>query len=257
MSYQPRVSVKSGRACSASRPWPDGPTCARPVPPERVRGGGPGGGSEPAACLAHRAHLAERLRGPTTGRSVAGDGGQRHDDGPGDAGVRGDAVLDLDAAGLPHGALELSEGEAIQNAKLLHQVLQRLGDRGVKLAIDDFGQGYSSMDRLRSLPLNEIKIDKGFVAKMQADPTDRAIVDSIIRLGHNLALDVVAEGVEDAGALESLKQMGCDSFQGNLFKGAVRIDEAVSLVRWQQPDPTVRSLEGPARDVPGLVRPHP
>jgi EAL domain-containing protein (putative c-di-GMP-specific phosphodiesterase class I) len=163
----------------------------------------------------------------------------------------------LDEAGLPHGALilELSEGEAIQNAKLLHQVLTRLGERGIRLSIDDFGQGYSSMDRLRSLPLNEIKIDQAFVARMRHDPTDRAIVDSIVRLGHNLALDVVAEGVEDPVALQTLRELGCDAYQGTLFKGAVGISDAVSLVRWQQPDPSVRPIQGPGSNVAGLLRP--
>ena len=164
---------------------------------------------------------------------------------------------ELDRAGLPHGALilELSEGEAIQNAKLLHQVLTRLGDRGVRLSIDDFGQGYSSMDRLRSLPLNEIKIDQAFVARLRQDPTDRAIVDSIVQLGHNLALDVVAEGVEDNETLDELRRLRCDAYQGRLFRGAMTIDAAESLVRWQQPDPTMRAFQRPAGDVPGLLRP--
>ena len=166
---------------------------------------------------------------------------------------------ELDEAGVPHESLvlELSEGEAIQNAKLLHQVLTGLQERGVRLSIDDFGQGYSSMDRLRSLPLHEIKIDQAFVARMRIDPTDRAIVESIVQLSHHLALEVVAEGVEDADVLAELRRLGCDAYQGRLFKGAVTIAEAESLLRWQQPDPGMRSLEGPARDLPRLAGPRP
>ncbi len=164
---------------------------------------------------------------------------------------------ELDRAGLPHGSLvlELSEGEAIQNAKLLHQVLTRLGERGVRLSIDDFGQGYSSMDRLRSLPINEIKIDRAFVARLRQDPTDRAIVDSIVQLGHNLALDVVAEGVEDLETLEALRSLRCDAYQGRVFRDAVPVEAAESLVRWQQPDPGMRSFERPAGHAAGLLRP--
>ncbi|MCB0999148.1 MAG: EAL domain-containing protein, partial [Acidimicrobiales bacterium] len=178
MSYQPRVSVKSGRVLGfeALARWTD--PVLGPVPPnEFVAAAQVAGVSLPLVSHIVRTSLSDfvalRRADPSLVMAVNV--------------TTTDLVMQgfeemlfstLDAAGLPHGALilELSEGEAIQNAKLLHQVLQRLGDRGVKLAIDDFGQGYSSMDRLRSLPLNEIKIDKGFVAKMQADPTDRAIV---------------------------------------------------------------------------------
>ncbi len=164
---------------------------------------------------------------------------------------------ELEAAGAPPEAfvLELSEGEAIQNAKLLNQVLTRLAERGVRLSIDDFGQGYSSMDRMRSLPLHEIKIDRTFVSRMRQDPIDRAIVESIVRLGHHLALEVVAEGVEDAEVLADLKVLRCDAFQGRLAYDAMPIEKAESLVRWQQPDPRMRPVQGPSGNVPGLLGP--
>ncbi len=167
-------------------------------------------------------------------------------------------VATLDAFHHPYESLilELSEGEAIQNAKLLAQVLGRLSERGIRLSIDDFGQGYSSMDRLRSLPLNEIKIDHAFVSRMRQDPTDRAIVASIIQLGHSLALDVVAEGVEEPAIRADLAELGCDAYQGTLFRSAMPLAEARSLVRWQQPDPRVRPLEGPSSNLSGLAAPH-
>jgi len=134
-------------------------------------------------------------------------------------------------------------------------VLTRLSDHGIRLSIDDFGQGYSSMDRLRSLPINEIKIDRAFVARMRQDPTDRAIVESIVQLGHHLALEVVAEGVEDEAVLTDLRQLGCDAYQGRLFRDALPITDAASLVRWQQPDPGMRSLERSGRDPSSLLGP--
>ncbi len=165
----------------------------------------------------------------------------------------------IDAFGIPAESLilELSEPEALQNAKLLSQVLGRLARRGIRLSIDDFGQGYASMDRLRSLPLNEIKIDDAFVSRMRSDPTDRAIVASIIQLGQNLALEVVAEGVEDRITLDVLRDLGCGAFQGRVFAAPMPIGDALSALHRQQSDVPRHPLERRGGDFSGLAAPHP
>ena len=111
-------------------------------------------------------------------------------------------------------ALEITEsailddqGHATENLQLLHSL-------GCRIAIDDYGTGYSSLGYLRRLPVNEIKIDKSFVQRMARDKSDAVIVHSTIDLAHNMGLDVVAEGVEDETTLERLRAMGCDMAQG-------------------------------------------
>ena len=92
--------------------------------------------------------------------------------------------------------------------------LQRLKDMGVRLSIDDFGTGYSSLSYLQRLPVNEIKIDKSFVAGLPADERSSAIVRSIIDLGRNLRLSVVAEGIEDRPTWDLLADLCCEAAQG-------------------------------------------
>ena len=85
---------------------------------------------------------------------------------------------------------------------------------GISLSIDDFGIGYSSLSYLRQLPVSELKIDRSFVMTMPSNESDAFIVRSAIELGHNLGLQVVAEGVEDQQALGQLTDLGCNFAQG-------------------------------------------
>jgi EAL domain-containing protein (putative c-di-GMP-specific phosphodiesterase class I) len=84
----------------------------------------------------------------------------------------------------------------------------------VRLSIDDFGTGYSSLQYLQELPVDAIKIDKSFVMSMETDPGNATIVQSTVDLGHNLGLEVVAEGVEDMHTYNKLAALGCDYAQG-------------------------------------------
>jgi EAL domain-containing protein (putative c-di-GMP-specific phosphodiesterase class I) len=99
----------------------------------------------------------------------------------------------------------------------------------VRLSIDDFGTGCSSLAYLRSLPMSELKIDRSFVMNMDTDENDAVIVRSTIDLGRNLGLDVVAEGVESAEILEILAGLGCDLVQGFFLSRPVPADD---LVPW-------------------------
>ena len=98
-------------------------------------------------------------------------------------------------------------GHAVRNLERLHAL-------GCRLAIDDYGTGYSSLAYLRTLPVQELKIDKSFVMGLARDASNEIIVRSTIELGHNMGLVVIAEGVEDAATFERLRSLGCDIVQG-------------------------------------------
>ncbi len=110
--------------------------------------------------------------------------------------------------------LEITETALMHDPVASSAMLQRLHDLGIRLAIDDFGTGYSSLTYLRSVPAHELKIDRSFVNPMLTSQSDREIVGAVIRLGHALNMDVVAEGIEDADVMQALKAMGCDIGQG-------------------------------------------
>jgi len=110
--------------------------------------------------------------------------------------------------------LEITESSLLIDAPRARRTINDLHDVGVRLSIDDFGTGYSSLSYLRRLPVGELKIDRSFVANVLLDEQDEVIVRSTIDLGHNLGLEVVAEGVENSEVLERLRSFGCDVAQG-------------------------------------------
>jgi diguanylate cyclase (GGDEF)-like protein len=122
----------------------------------------------------------------------------------------------LQRHGVPAEALtlEITESSVIKDPRRTGEVLDRLHALGVGLSLDDFGTGYSSMSYLRQLPVQEVKIDKSFVMAMLTSPEDAAIVRSVVDLGNNLGLVVVAEGVEDLATWEELERLGCENMQG-------------------------------------------
>lgn len=136
------------------------------------------------------------------------------------AGVSGDLLC-----------IEITENTVMTDPTRAADVLRRIRTLGVRVAIDDFGTGYSSMAYLQILPLDELKVDQSFVRAMASDRRHTALVQSAIDLGHNLGLVVVAEGVEDAQVLDSLRRLGCDLAQGYHFARPLPPEE---LLTWYQ-----------------------
>jgi diguanylate cyclase (GGDEF)-like protein len=138
---------------------------------------------------------------------------------------------DLQAAELPAGmlCLEITESALMEDPRGAQVTLRKLRELGIATSIDDYGTGYSSLAYIKQLSVNELKIDRAFVAGMEADQRNAAIVRSTIELGHNLGLTVVAEGVETDHELAELRRYGCDAAQGYLF---ARPMPAPALERW-------------------------
>ncbi|MGZ4770955.1 MAG: EAL domain-containing protein, partial [Ilumatobacteraceae bacterium] len=131
-----------------------------------------------------------------------------------------DEVIDLlDRHRVPTDllGLEITESAIMAEPIAARQALMRLHEHGIHIAIDDFGAGYTSLSQLGSLPVTELKIDWSFVSTMDTDNGNGLIVRSVIDLGHNLGLRVIAEGVETEHVLSILADEGCDIAQGYLL----------------------------------------
>jgi EAL domain-containing protein (putative c-di-GMP-specific phosphodiesterase class I) len=147
-----------------------------------------------------------------------------------DADFVADVRTALDTAGLAaeHLTLELTESVLIQEGERTDQVIAALRDLGVRLAIDDFGTGYSSLSYARRFPIDELKIDRSFIAGLGHGREDAAIVTAAIAFARALHLVVTAEGVETTDQAIRLRALGCDRAQGYLF--ARPMDEAALAV---------------------------
>jgi diguanylate cyclase (GGDEF)-like protein len=144
--------------------------------------------------------------------------------------------------------LEITEDTVMADPELATEVLGMLAELGVRLSIDDFGTGYSSLAYLKNLPVCEIKIDRAFVGQLTQQADDAMIVRSTIDLGHNLGLEVVAEGIEDEATWNALRSLGCEYGQGFYMSKPIPAEEIVLFEResWSR----MRALQG------GLARPH-
>ncbi len=120
---------------------------------------------------------------------------------------------------VPPGRLELeiTENMLIENMDLTIERMSKLGQLGVRFSLDDFGTGYASLAYLKRLPIYQLKIDQSFVGDVLTDVNDAVIVETIVGLGDNLGLEVVAEGVETASQEQVLRELGCRKFQGFLY----------------------------------------
>lgn len=127
--------------------------------------------------------------------------------------------------------IEVTESAIMADPERTWDTIKRLDAIGVKLCIDDFGTGYSSMSYLQKLPVDELKIDKSFVLNMDKNANDAAIARSMIDLGHNLGLKVVAEGVENQQLWDILKSFGCDVAQGYYMSKPIPITKLIDWLK--------------------------
>ncbi|WP_422564706.1 putative bifunctional diguanylate cyclase/phosphodiesterase [Ideonella sp.] len=145
----------------------------------------------------------------------------------------------LQASGLPAACLELelTESVAAGNPEAACAMMQRLHALGVRLSIDDFGTGFSSLSHLKRFPIHTLKIDQSFVRDIDTDPDDRAIVQAIIQMAKALRLTTIAEGVETAGQAEFLSAQGCDMVQGYLYCRPQAPDQALQWLNARNQPP--------------------
>ena len=142
------------------------------------------------------------------------------------------------ASGIDPGqfCLEITESAIMDDPLRALATLDRLHAMGFKLSIDDFGTGYSSLAYLKRLPVDELKIDRSFVCGVETDPDDAVIVRSTIDLGHNMGLQVVAEGIEDEAIWNHLLRAGCDVGQGYFMSKPLPADRLVEWLKvWTPP----------------------
>lgn len=131
--------------------------------------------------------------------------------------------------------LEITENSVMQNINHAVNVLECLRDIGVRISIDDFGTGHSSLAQLRNIPLHELKIDRSFVGNILEEKQNEAIVRSTIDLAHNMGLEVCAEGVENEETLRYLSSIGCEQAQGYYLSKPVPSDYLIDWLQKYEP----------------------
>ena len=126
---------------------------------------------------------------------------------------------------------EITEGGFVADEATSARTLESLREAGGWLSLDDFGTGYASMDYLRRMPVQELKLDKSFVERLNRDEADRAIVELMIRIAHTFGLEVVGEGVEEAETARTLATLGCDHAQGYHYARPMPVGDFIAW--WQ------------------------
>jgi EAL domain-containing protein (putative c-di-GMP-specific phosphodiesterase class I) len=127
--------------------------------------------------------------------------------------------------------LEITESVLMENLQQTADTLKNLRDLGVRISIDDFGTGYSSLNSLMRLPIDSLKIDKSFIADITNNQQSLSLVRGIISIGHNLELNVVAEGVETGQQADLLIANGCDHMQGYHFGRPMSYEKLLDFLR--------------------------
>lgn len=138
----------------------------------------------------------------------------------------------LDSIGLSPSYLELeiTESMLMESFDAINKKLEKLREKGIRIALDDFGKGYSSLNYLKQLPISTLKIDKTFIDNISNSDNSSTLSGTIVMLGHNMGLSIVAEGVETKEQFEYLSKHKCDIIQGYLFSKPLQEPDAIRLV---------------------------
>jgi diguanylate cyclase (GGDEF)-like protein/PAS domain S-box-containing protein len=138
----------------------------------------------------------------------------------------------LEETGLRPGCLglEVTEGTLMRNPELSAEILHELKAMGVKISIDDFGTGHSSLSKLKRLPIHTVKIDQSFIKDIATNSDDASIAEAVVAMAHSLKLNVLAEGVETIEQLDLLRSLGCDEVQGYFIGKPLPADELAELL---------------------------
>jgi EAL domain-containing protein (putative c-di-GMP-specific phosphodiesterase class I) len=126
--------------------------------------------------------------------------------------------------------LEITESMLMGDAEHNVEVLRKLKDLGVSIAVDDFGTGYSNLAYLKRFPVDWLKVDKSFVDGLGENPEDTAIVEAVISLGRAMGMQTVAEGIETTGQADLLRTLGCELGQGYYFSEPLPAHEAYAFL---------------------------
>ena len=126
-------------------------------------------------------------------------------------------------------SLEITEGILLEDQRDIVESMHALRAAGIKIVVDDFGRGYSSLSYLTRFPVDKIKIDRSFVEPIGNDQEAAAVVDAIIAIAHALNMEVIAEGVETAVQEAYLRDHGCDQVQGFRYSEGVTVEEAAQM----------------------------
>ena len=139
----------------------------------------------------------------------------------------------LKISGIPADKLEveITESIMIDSVDKALKCIDEIKEIGIHIAIDDFGTGYSSLSYLNRFPADLLKIDKSFIDEMDTSESSRQYVATIISIGHIMGFNVISEGVEDDGQLDTLKSIGCDYVQGFVWGRPLSAEDAAELIR--------------------------
>jgi len=141
-----------------------------------------------------------------------------------------------------HLELEITESIFMKSYGLTNHKLEQLRQKGIKIALDDFGQGYSSLSKLHNLPIDTLKVDKVFVDGIISDKSSKAIAEMIIMMGHKIGLTVLAEGVETQEQMDYLTEHKCDKMQGYLFSKPIPEKEVLKLLEGKENTKGIASM---------------
>lgn len=139
-------------------------------------------------------------------------------------------ILEQASLGPEYLELELTESILMEDVESVIDTLRKLKSMGIKLSIDDFGTGYSSLEYLKKMPIDMLKIAQSFVRDIDVNPEDAAIATTIIRMGHTMKIEVIAEGVETPEQLNLLRRMHCDKIQGFLVSRPLPPEKAAAFL---------------------------